>query len=290
MDGRASRRDRTGAMVERGMRPRGPDRRGLRLVSNFVTPDEHTAVLDWLGTLHPLWESRFSTVRPVPHGEEQRLLQRPVYWLGNWQFACLGYYHPPRGTVDRCVDAEPFPPVLAGWVSRIERMVRSQFPAAFVPDGWALDTCLVNFYGDRIVDGRREDRARVGAHRDFEPGPVASVSIGERAMFQFTTSRGVVVDQMWLDDRSLQVFAGPVHKDQLFHRVQRVERKAARELPPGIDGFRTRRVNFTFRHVPRSAVTPFAAMDPSRRADVHEYVEQLARHVPHWAAALEGAP
>jgi DNA oxidative demethylase len=261
-------------MVQRGMRPRGPDRRGLRLISNFVTPDEHAAVLAWLGTLHPLWE---------------RKLQRPVYWLGSWQFACLGYYHPPRGIVDRCVDAEPFPPVLAGWVARIEQTVRSQFPASFIPDGWHLDTCLVNFYGDRITDGRREDRARVGTHRDFEPGPVASVSIGERAMFQFTTPRGAVVDQMWLEDRSLQLFAGPRFKDQLFHRVQRVERKAGHDLPPAMDGFRIRRVNFTLRHVPRSAVVPFAAMDTSNREAVRDYVETLARHAPHWAASL-GAP
>lgn len=258
----------------------------MRLVSNFVTPDEYTAVLAWLDTLHPLWEYRFSTVRPPPPTEEQRELQRPVYWLGNWQFACLGYYHPPRGTQGRCVQAEPFPPVLAGWVARIERMVRSQFPASYIPAGWALDTCLVNFYGDRLTDGKREDRARVGAHRDFEPGPVASVSLGERAMFQFTTGKGAVVDQMWLDDRSLQVFAGPLHKEQLFHRVQRVERKTDRALPPELPGFRSRRVNFTFRHVPRSAVVPYAALEPSRQASVRAYVETLATHAPHWAASL----
>ena len=251
-----------------------PDRRGLRLVSNFVTLAEHAEVVAWLETVHPLWE---------------RLLQRPVYWLGSWQFACLGYYHPPRGTVDRCVRAEPFPPVLQAWVARIQRMVRSQFPASYIPPGWALDTCLVNFYGDRITDGRREDRARVGAHRDFEPGPVASVSIGERAMFQFTTSKGVVVDQMWLEDRSLQVFAGPRHKDQLFHRVQRVERKGGEALPPALDGFRTRRVNFTFRHVPQEVVVDWAEMAPAHREAVRDYVETLAAHAPHWASVSEAS-
>ena len=34
--------------------------------------------------------------------------------------------------------------------------------------------------GDRWVDV-----ARVSEHRDFEPGPVASISLGERALFQF---------------------------------------------------------------------------------------------------------
>ena len=69
-------------------------------------------------TLHPLWEQRFSSRRPLPEGETQRQLLRPVYWLGNWQFACLDYYRPPNGVRDRCVRAEPFPLVLARMVER----------------------------------------------------------------------------------------------------------------------------------------------------------------------------
>lgn len=271
------------------MRRTPPGRSGVRTVRQFVTPHERQAVLDWLATLHPLWEQRFSTVRPPPAGETQRWLQRPVYWLGNWQFACLGYYHPPRGIDGRCVRAEPFPPVLAAWVARIEALARRSFPAAWIPGGWAMDTCLVNFYGSKRTDGKAEDQARVGAHRDFEPGPVASVSLGARALFQFTTGRGDLVDQMWLEDCQLQLFAGPTHKERLFHRVQRVERSKDPPLPPPIDGFATRRVNFTFRHVPPAHVHELAALDPVARRDVDEYVRALAAHSAHWADALARA-
>jgi alkylated DNA repair protein (DNA oxidative demethylase) len=258
---------------------------GLRLVGNFVTRAEHEQVIDWLKTLHPLWELRFSTVRPLPAGETQRMLHRPVYWLGNWQFAYLGYYHPPH-IDDRCVEAEPFPEVLLRWQARMEQLVRERFPPAFVPRGWTLNTCLVNFYGSKLEDGKKTDHARVGAHRDFEPGPVGSVSLGERALFQFARRDGSVVEQHWLDDRSLVLFAGPTYKDRLFHRVQRVDRREQVTLPPDIEGFVTRRVNFTFRYVPPEHIVPYAALSPAARADVVGYVTELARHSPHWEAAL----
>ena len=79
----------------------------------YVDEPARAEILAWLATLRPLWEQRYSTVRPPPPGKVQRPLLRPVYWLGNWQFACLGYYEPPRGVHDRCVAAEPFPPCLA---------------------------------------------------------------------------------------------------------------------------------------------------------------------------------
>ncbi len=264
-----------------------PDPAGVRLQAGFVTPSERAATLEWLATLRPLWEMRFSTLRPPPPREEQRALQRPVYWLGNWQFACLGYYHPPKGLRDRCVAAEPFPPPLRAWVDRVEALVRRTMPKPYVPVGWKLNTCLVNFYGDKLLaDGRKEDTARVGAHRDFEPGPVASVSLGARAYFQFTTGKGEELRHQWLEDRSLQVFAGPYWKDTAFHRVQRVDRKADAPFPPEITGFSTRRVNFTFRYVPEEHVVPFAALSPQARGDVRGYVSTLAEAAPFWAAAL----
>ncbi|MEQ1567196.1 MAG: alpha-ketoglutarate-dependent dioxygenase AlkB [Myxococcota bacterium] len=270
------------------MQPRGRPR-GTRLSRGFVSPAERARALEWLGTLHPLWEHRFSTVRPVPTGETQRMLHRPVYWFGNWQFACLGYYTPPHGVAQRCVRAEPFPELLQGWAARIEAQVRDTFPAAFVPERWRLNTCLVNFYGSRVdPDGRRHDQARVGAHRDFEPGPVGSISLGERALFQFTTRAGEVVEQLWLEDRSLIVFAGPHHKDKWFHRVQRVARDGGHELPPPIPGFSTRRVNFTFRYVPDEVVVDLAELGPTPRADVAELVDELARSSPYWSGARGG--
>ena len=131
--------------------------------------------------------------------------------------------------------------------------------------------------------------ARVGEHRDFEPGPVASVSLGERARFQFVR-RGArdapPVRTQWLEDNSLQVFAGPRWKDDLLHRVQRVEDKHDFDLPPHIEGFRTRRVNFTFRYVPDDHVTPFAKLSSRARDDVREYMQTLAAGSRFFADAL----
>lgn len=267
--------------------------RGYLYVRDYVDADARGQLLEWLAALHPLWEQRYSTRRPPPAGKAQRPLLRPVYWLGNWQFACLGYYEPPRRVHDRCVAAEPFPPVLAAMVADIEARIRRGFVAADVPPGWRLNTCLVNFYGSRREGSRWVDVARVGEHRDFEPGPVASVSIGERALFQFV-ARGrapgqAPVRSQWIDDGSLQAFGGPWWKDDLLHRVQRVEDRAHLELPPAIDGFRTRRVNLTFRFVPDRDVVPFHRLGAEAREDVRGYVEELARHSPYFQRALTRA-
>jgi alkylated DNA repair protein (DNA oxidative demethylase) len=262
---------------------------GLHYDPHFVGHANYQRILDWLATLHPLWELRFSEHRPLPEGQTQRRLLRPVYWLGNWQFACLGYYRPPSGLLDRAVEAEPFPPVLAGLVERIERLAHKMFRGPDMPPGWHLNTCLVNFYGARFEDGRWIDTARVGEHKDFEPGPVASVSLGERALFQFvsdTRGQEQLVLQQWLDDGSLQLFGGERWKKRTFHRVQRVDRREKIELPPEIPDFKTRRVNFTFRYVPDQHVIPFARLSPSAKADVERYMRELAQHAPFFADAL----
>lgn len=256
----------------------------------FVDAAARAEILAWLATLHPIWEKRYSTRRPPPAGKEQRGLLRPVYWLGNWQFACLGYYEPPKRSRDVAVAAEPFPAVLRRLIDGVERRVRDEFPPATVPRRWHLNTCLVNFYGDRIEGGKEIDAARVGEHRDFEPGPVASISLGERARFQFVR-RGVQRDAppvrtQWLEDNSLQIFGGPVWKDDLLHRVQRVDDKQRLNLPPQIEGFRTRRVNLTFRYVPDEHVVPFARLPQQARDDVRDYVAELATHSRFFANAL----
>ena len=266
------------------------DVRGLLYVPDYLGAEARAAIEAWLATLTPLWEQRYSTVRPPPPGREQRSLLRPVYWLGNWQFACLGYYEPPRHVRDRCVAAEPFPPCLTAVVRDAEARVRARFAPVDVPPGWHLNTCLVNFYGARHDDGRWVDAARVGEHRDFEPGPVVSLSLGERALFQFVP-RGRVDDRrpvrtQWLDDGSLLAFGGRRWKDELLHRVQRVDDRRGLDLPPRIDRFRTRRVNLTFRYVPARDVVPFTRLGALAQADVRGYVEALARHSPFFAAAL----
>jgi DNA oxidative demethylase len=248
----------------------------------------------YLQSIRPIWEFRYATDEASPEGRDQRRLLRPVYWLGNWQFACLDYYRPPRGTKERCVRAEPFPAVLARIARDAEARARRSFPERYVPRGWRLNTCLINFYGKRLEAGRWVDSARVGEHRDFEPGPVASLSIGERALFQFVTSRRIgerdaPLLSQWLDDGSLQIFAGPLYKDQAFHRVQRVDRRDGVLLPPELDDFRTRRVNFTFRYVPDEDVIPYSALSARPRARVERYVAELGERSEFFRRALAAA-
>ena len=272
----------------------GRERRGHVIVSEYLGERARRDIVGWLATIKPIWEFRFPVEREPPRGEAQRRLLRPVYWLGNWQFACLDYYRPPKGVHERAVEAEPFPKVLRGIVKDIETRVRRAFPREDVPRGWHLNTCLVNFYGDRLEGGRWVDSARVGEHRDFEPGPVASLSLGERALFQFVPRRRELeraepVLTQWLDDGSLQLFAGAEFKDRLLHRVQRVDRRAGANLPPLLPDFRTRRVNFTFRYVPDEHIVPFAELSPVAQGDVRGYVSELAERSEFFERALAAA-
>ncbi|HRO68287.1 MAG TPA: alpha-ketoglutarate-dependent dioxygenase AlkB, partial [Pseudobdellovibrionaceae bacterium] len=249
----------------------------------------------WLETLHPIWEERFSRNNPPPPGQKQRTLLRPVYWLGNWQFACLNYYHPPKGTENRCVQAEPYPEPLARVVQRAERIVRTEFGKEDVPRGWHLNTCLINFYGDRIEGDKRTDCARVGEHKDFELGPVVSLSLGERALFQFVKSDGhqkqsKVIVQQWLEDGDLQIFGGYRFKKQLFHRVQRVETKGGFSFKLPVKGFETRRINFTFRYVPDEHIQPWSRLPETAKDDTRTYMTLLAEHSEFFRGELDRGP
>lgn len=261
---------------------------GLIYQPNYIKPQEKAEILDYLRTLYPIWEMRFSKNNPPPQGQTQRQLLRPVYWLGNWQFACLNYYHPPKGIQFRCVQGEPYPPVLAKIVQNIEDQCRNYFDDRAMPKGWKLNTCLINFYGSKIIDGKKEDTARVGEHKDFEPGPVGSISFGERTLIQFVESKGRgtqshVVAQEWLDDSCLQIFGGDRLKSQLFHRVQRVEKKTG-EVFEGLNttNFETRRINFTFRYVPEEHILPLQQFPKTLQEDVQVYVTELAKHSEFW--------
>ena len=272
------------------VRPGGRLPPGLHYDRGFVGPEDRREIVDWLATIHPIWERRYAAHHPPPAGRQQRWLLRPVYWLGNWQFACLDYYHPPKGVLSRCVRAEPYPPVLRRLIAEAERIAHRIYGGADMPPGWHLNTCLVNFYGSRIEGGRRIDTARVGEHKDFEPGPVASISLGARAFFQFVTGSrtpagAAVAFQQWLDDGSLQIFGGDRWKRQLFHRVQRVDRKGE-TFAVDTEQFVTRRVNFTFRYVPDEHIVPFEELPALAADDVREYVERLARHSPFFRRAL----
>ena len=104
---------------------------GLHYQFPFIDRSERAQLLAWLETLVPLWEMRFSEHNPPPPGDTHRPLLRPVYWLGNWQFACLDYYHPPKGILHRAVKAETYPPHLQKIVDRIEFIAKKRFPRSF---------------------------------------------------------------------------------------------------------------------------------------------------------------
>ncbi|HYB98872.1 MAG TPA: alpha-ketoglutarate-dependent dioxygenase AlkB [Candidatus Limnocylindrales bacterium] len=267
---------------------------GLFYDPAFVSPADRAEIVGWLAGIRPLWEDRFTEREALAAGGQRRLL-RPVYWLGNWQFACLNYYRPPRGIHDRCVQAEPYPPALARLVARIEKKARAMFRGADMPEAWHLNTCLVNLYGARVdADGKRTDTARVGEHRDDEPGPVASISLGERALFQFVATGGRhepkrVVHGQWLDDRSLLIFGGHTWKRATVHRVLRVDRRQGARFDVDVEGFETRRVNFTFRYVPDEHILPYARLGHQARSDVERYVRELARSSQFFAEQLQTA-
>lgn len=260
----------------------------IQLHHHFLPYQEREKVLDEILCYKPIWENRFSNSNPPPSGQTQRSLLRPVYWLGNWQFACLNYYHPPKGILNRAVQAEVYNPHLRSVVQRIEKIVHQKFSKSDVPEGWCLNTCLINYYGSKIENGKKIDAARVGEHKDFEPGPVASLSFGERALFQFVKSFGraqasEVVLQQWLSDNTLQIFAGPKYKDLYFHRVQRVEKNKFKSWPEiKIPNFETRRINLTFRYVPTIHIKPLKDLPVQLRTDVSPYVEKLSESSNFW--------
>jgi len=255
----------------------------------FIGPEERAELVAWLGALHPVWEKRHPDRRTVRDGQRERRLLRPVYWLGGWQFACLNYYNPRDYVADRVVAAEPLPPILTRLTERIEAQVRRDY--LDIPPGWRLNTCLVNFYGKVQRGGRWVDTARVGGHRDHEPGPDVSLSLGARARFQFTTvPKGPVdrdvVAECWLTDSSLLIFATHRLKRELYHRVPNVSHAGGWGFPVPLDDIRVRRVNLTLRYVPKEHIVPYHRLGVVAKEDIRPYVTELAHHAPFWREAL----
>jgi hypothetical protein len=96
-----------------------------------------------------------------------------------------------------------------------------------------------------------------------------------------------VVAQQWLDDGSLLIFGGETWKDRTLHRVQRVDRKLGARFTFPVEGFGTRRVNFTLRYVPDRHVKPFVQLARQARDDVRAYVRELAKHSAFFERQLE---
>ena len=102
---------------------------------------------------------------------------------------------------------------------------------------------------------------------------------GEAHPYMATSAPGVVDEmlaEIGLDD-----------VDELFEQIPESHRLSRPiELPPAIEGFRTRRINFTFRYVPDEHITPFAQLPAAAREDVRDYVATLAQSSAFWKRAL----
>ena len=235
--------------------------------------------------LHPLWEKRYPDGHPSRRGGDGRLT-RPVYWLGAWQFAALGYYSEPDHVHDRCVRAEPLPPVMRAILERLRDELARHGEQGPLPS-----TCLVNFYG-REQKGPGEppvDQARLRMHRDAEPGAVVMLSVGQPAQFEFVEPGGdAPVHSQWVRNRSVVVLSGPEYKDRLYHRVTRVRYGDQPVLSSRLEGFTVRRISVSFRHVPERHIRSLAEIGAEAREIALPYVRQLARHAEHFRRQLEG--
>lgn len=265
---------------------------GFSYLPGFITPEEGEALLRYFGSLKPLWESRHVGEHAQREGQVSRRLTRPVYWLGAWQFACLGYYSAPNHLQEKCLRAEPFPelmqtilrrlvPKLAGHQSEAER-------------GQTPNTCLINYYGSELTldrTGRLQPRdyARLKLHRDAEPGAVVMFSIGQPAQFEFVDGDQPEEPEvsLWLQGRSVVLFSGAHFKDHLYHRVTRVRHGDTPKMPTVLDNFRLRRVSVSFRFVPEAHLKSLRELSAPAQAQVRGYVEQLATSSAHFRAELE---
>ncbi|MDP1824379.1 MAG: alpha-ketoglutarate-dependent dioxygenase AlkB [Archangium sp.] len=265
---------------------------GFSYLPGFITEAEGAALLQYFGSLKPLWESRYVGEEAKREGQGSRRLTRPVYWLGAWQFACLGYYSLPNHQHEKCLRAEPIPEVMQSILRRLAPKLAGHQDAS--EQGQAPNTCLINYYGTELTrdrTGRMQpvDYARLRMHRDGEPGPVVMFSIGRPALFEFVDGATPKDPELalWLQDRSVVLFSGPHFKDHLYHRVTRVLHGDTPAMPRVLEGFKLMRVSVSFRSVPEAHIKALREFSAPAQAQVRGYVEQLAESSAHFRAELE---
>ncbi len=264
---------------------------GFSYLPRFITEPESLALLQYFGSLKPLWESRYVGDRATREGQGSRRLTRPVYWLGAWQFACLGYYSAPNHFEEKCLRAEPMAPELVSILERLGPKLAEHQTAE--ERGQQPNTCLINYYGSELTKdakGRVQpvDLARLKMHRDGEPGPVVMFSLGQPALFEFVDGAKPEKPELslWLANRSVVILSGPHYKDSLYHRVVRVRHGESPVMPTVLDDFRLRRVSVSFRFVPEAHIKSLREFTAEAQAQVRGYVEQLAASSPHFEAEL----
>ncbi len=264
---------------------------GFSYLPRFITDAESRDLIDYFASLTPIWERRHAGAAHQRASRHSRRLTRPVYWLGAWQFASLGYYAEPDYREGRCLRAEPLPPVMQRILDRLAGPLRDQH-GGDAPSGLDLlpNTCLINYHGREVGDGVPRDVARLRMHRDGEPGPVVMFNIGQAGLLQFLDPDRPSEPELslWTRHRSVSILSGPNYKDRLYHRVAAVRTGRQPPMSCRVPGFEVRRVSVSFRHVPAELIEDFAQWPAARRARVGEYVEALAGHSRHWADQLAG--
>jgi len=260
---------------------------GFSYLPRFVEPGEADFLINYFGTLPALWENRHSQGKHARQGQRERRILRPVYWLGAWQFACLGYYSEPDFQRDRCVRAEPFPAPMQAILARLKAVASEHLS----PDEslQPATSALINFYGTKLATPP-VDLARLRAHRDLEPGPVMMISIGQPARFEFVDEAGELVLGVWLRHRSACVLSGPRFKDTLYHRVVAVRHGLEPRLSTVLPDFRLRRVSVSFRHVPEEFIHDIENLAPEARAQIEPYLKQLGEHSDFFAESSRSKP
>lgn len=265
---------------------------GLSYLPRFISESESAQLIESFGALHAIWERRYEGkvhVRGEGHG---RRLTRPVYWLGAWQFASLGYYAEPDYREGRCLRGEPLTGAMTGILERLRGVLRDAHGEHTVPGlGLLPNTCLINYYG-RDVSGRVPvDQARLRMHRDGEPGPVVMFNIGQAGLLEFLDpARSKEPElRLWTRHRSVTILSGPEFKDRLYHRISQVRTGAEPRLTSPVTDFEVRRVSVSFRHVPEELIESYGDWPAERQDTVREYVEELAAHSGHYRAQLESA-
>jgi len=265
-------------------------REGFSYLPRFVEADEAEALIAYFAGLHAIWERRYSGDEAGRTGEHKRRLTRPVYWIGAWQFACLGYYAEPHYQEDRCLRAEAYPEVM----QRILERLRPIFETHLAEGEPCLpsNSALINYYGtEHPGDGSQPlDVARLRPHRDNEPGPVVMISIGQPARFEFVDGDDEVQLGVWQRHRSACIFSGPLYKDRLYHRVTQVRHGREPELSTRVPDFSLRRVSVSFRHVPERYIHDWQELSPEAQSKVEPYVTELAHHSDHFRRQLVGPP
>jgi len=263
---------------------------GFTYAPQFMSKDEGDALIEFFGSVQPLWEQRYRDQGKERNQNHHRRLTRPVYWLGAWQFACHGYYSEPQHTEHRCMRAEGFPPVIREILSRLEPVLAEHHAEQHDPRLEILpNTALINYYGREVGDGVPRDYARLRMHRDHEPGPVIMFNIGQPGLIEFLDpARSPEPElRLWMRHRSISIISGADFKDRLYHRVTQVRTGNLPAMHCQVANFELRRVSVSFRHVPKEKIANFSEFPEESQDQVRDYVETLAERSEYFRSQLQ---